>query len=364
MKDEITKEIKDKNTKRVISIIYFTLSGKKVAYAIKNILIQEDTQDEVQIFCGAKSLSKEGEAPHITSGAFAQKGFKEGKLLVFVGATGIAVRGIAPYIKSKVTDPAVLVVDDQGVFVISLLSGHLGGANQWTEDIAKGLGATAVVTTATEGHGLFAVDRFAREQGLHLVHPEKIKDCSSALLRGETLSIYSSIPIQIHSKQVLAVDKKEESQIILDTMPHSQILSLIPPIYVVGVGCRKGIGRECVDAFLEEVLQEYQIHPLALCAFASIDVKKEETALVQCAEHYAVPFCVYSSEELEEVEGEFTASQFVASQVGVDNVCERSAVLCSGGELYMKKRTHPKYKGVTLAIARKKFGVDNVVCIK
>ena len=107
--------------------------------------------------------------------------------LVFVGAVGIAVRAIAPYVQSKTTDPAVVVVDEGGRFVIPLLSGHLGGANGLAHRIAAAGGGSPVITTATDGRGLFAVDSWAKEQNCHVMEPERIKGVSGKLLEGETI---------------------------------------------------------------------------------------------------------------------------------------------------------------------------------
>ena len=126
---------------------------------------------------------------------FAQQAMVDCDLIVFVGAAGIAVRAVAPYLMGKAYDPAVIVIDEAGRFVIPLLSGHLGGANAIAERLADGLGAQAVITTATDGREVFAVDTWARAHGCVVVDPQQIKYVSGALLRGETVGVRSDFPV-------------------------------------------------------------------------------------------------------------------------------------------------------------------------
>ena len=126
---------------------------------------------------------------------FAQQAMVDCDLIVFVGAAGIAVRAAAPYLAGKAYDPAVVVIDEQGRFVIPLLSGHLGGANELAGRLAEGLGATAVITTATDGRAVFAVDSWAKSHECVVFDPENIKYISGALLRGDTVGLRSAFPV-------------------------------------------------------------------------------------------------------------------------------------------------------------------------
>lgn len=109
--------------------------------------------------------------------------------ILFIGAAAIAVRVIAPYLKSKTTDPAVLVADEDGKFLISLLSGHIGGANEWCSTLAERLGAAPVITTATDTRGMFAVDLFAGKHRLRIVNPVMIQDISGRILNHEPVGM-------------------------------------------------------------------------------------------------------------------------------------------------------------------------------
>ena len=113
--------------------------------------------------------------------------------IIFIGATGIAVRSIAPFVKDKLTDSPVIVIDELGQFVIPLLSGHVGGANALAQEISQAIGATPVITTATDINKVFAVDVFAEKNGLRLLDKSKIKTVSSKILKGETIIIKSEI---------------------------------------------------------------------------------------------------------------------------------------------------------------------------
>ena len=130
-----------------------------------------------------------------TLDGWTQEHFQLGNALIFVGAAGIAVRAVAPYVRSKTTDPAVVVVDEMERFAIPLLSGHLGGANELAGKIAAVCGAIPVITTATDLHGLFAVDQWAKKQNCAILNPEGIKKVSGALLAGRRVEVCSPWPI-------------------------------------------------------------------------------------------------------------------------------------------------------------------------
>lgn len=283
------------------------------------------------------------------------------EVLVFVGALGIAVRAIAPHVKSKKTDPAVLVLDEGKHFCIPLLSGHLGGANEAALGLAAHTGSIPVVTTATDVHGLFAVDVFAKKNGLRIDSMKLGKEVSAALLAGQTVGMYAELPLENGTPRGLAVFGTEreaaDSGLPLgiyigyrtDCAPFSQTLKLVPDGLAVGIGCRKGAAAEAVAALFYQVMEEARLDIRAVGRLASIDLKKEEAGIRELAESLGVPFVTYDAEALENVPGFFSASAFVKDITGVDNVCERSAVLASGnGALIRKKRPG---QGVTAAVA-------------
>ena len=280
--------------------------------------------------------------------------------IVFIGAMGIAVRAIAPFVKTKTKDPAVIVVDELGHFSIPVLSGHIGGANEMAVKIADVLGAVPVITTATDINNVFAIDTWAKTQNLRILNPECIKLVSSKLLKGKTIHVKSSYPIggklpeniQINDLKdlgdydVIITHDNED----IEKINNENILFLIPAIITVGIGCRRGIEFEIIEKSVLNALNKENCHILSLKAISSIDKKANENGILEFAEKYGLPFNTYSADELNRLEGDFTKSDFVKSVVSVDNVCERSAIAESRGELIRRKDAG---NGVTVALAIK-----------
>ena len=280
--------------------------------------------------------------------------FDEADALVYVGAVGIAVRAIAPFVKCKTTDPAVIVVDETGQFVIPILSGHLGGANGLARQIASRCGGVAVITTATDLHGVFPVDLWAKAQNCAILEPERIKEISARLLAGETIAFASEWPISGTVPSGLISGAEGGFTVSVWRKPDSR-LHLVPRIAVLGVGCKKGTPEKTIEKALFSLLEETGLCPEAVFQVCTIDRKGEEPGLLAfCADH-GWPLRVFSSQALAAVPGTFTASAFVERTTGVDNVCERAAVLGSGGILVVPKRAGT---GVTLAVALAPYTPD------
>lgn len=282
--------------------------------------------------------------------------FHTGNGLVFVGAAGIAVRAIAPHVQSKTTDPAVVVVDDQGDFAVSLLSGHLGGANDLARQAASAIGAVPVITTATDRVGRFPVDQWARVQGLTVRNPEAIKSVSARILSGKTVRVFSEIPISGTAPSGVQLVEEPPFDVILSIhQTDGNALHLVPAIGVLGVGCKQGTTKETLDRVFGAFLRQNQLCREAIAGVTSIDRKASELGLLAFCAAINVPFETYSAEALKQVPGHFHHSEFVDRTVGVDNVCERSSVLGSGGPLYL-----PKYAadGVTMALSLRPFRPD------
>ena len=302
-------------------------------------------------FCGAEDEPLTRSAPD-----WAGEGFRQADALIFVCASGIAVRAIAPHVKDKRTDPAVLVIDEKGTFVIPLLSGHLGGANALAEDLAQKLWATPVLTTATDVNGLFAVDVFAKANHLYIEDMALAKAVSAALLAGASVGFRSDLPVVGPLPRGLTEGAGDLGILIspADKAPFPRTLRLTPRRYVAGLGCRRGKSEEELEAFLLVNLDRCGVRLHELRALASIDIKKDEPGLVALAEKLGLPFVTYSAEALQEVPGAFTASAFVKETTGVDSVSERAAVLSSGGTLVVKKVAA---NGMTFALAKKEEAI-------
>lgn len=286
--------------------------------------------------------------------------FLKKQALIFVGATGIAVRAIAPFLKGKHEDPAVIVIDESGKFVISLLSGHIGGANKLTEEISGMLTAMPIITTATDARGIFSVDSFAVKNGFYIDDLSIAKKISAKLLDEQEVFIQSDFDLINVPKEL----KNETdgnlgiSISIYDKKPFFDTLLLVPRLLTLGIGCKRGKSFLELENFFIETLKSEGISRFAISNVSSIDIKKDEPCLIELCEKYKWKFDVYNEEELNFVSGEFTGSEFVKRTVGVDSVCERSCILGSNnGELLLKKRAK---NGMTIAIAidKEKWSVD------
>lgn len=266
--------------------------------------------------------------------------------LIFVGAAGIAVRSIAPCIRDKYTDPAVVSVDEAGRFAVPLLSGHVGGANRLARRLAALTGGRAVVSTATDLHGLFAVDLWAAERGMALSDRKLAKEISAALLEGTPVGFASEFG---HSCPPGLTEGAADLGIWVTCHtgrgPFRHTLRLAPKCLTLGIGCRREAEEGAVAAAVDEALAG--LDPAAVAGAATIDLKREEVGLLAFCASRGWPLKFYSAGELARAAGDFTPSLFVEQVTGVDNVCERAAVL-EGGKLLVPKRAK---NGVTVAVA-------------
>lgn len=289
--------------------------------------------------------------------AWTEEAFASNRALVFVGAVGIAVRAVAPYLKSKATDPAVVAVDECARFAVPVVSGHLGGANDLARAIAEICGAVAVITTATDANGVFAVDEWAKRQNCAVTDPHRIKAVSAKILAGERVFVRSAWPIEGLPPKGVSLTEGADWDVLVDVRRQQEIgLCLAPRTLVLGVGCRRGTPLEALEAAFSDLCEELELWPESVCGVATIDLKADEAGLLAfCEAHDWWPMRIYSAEQLRQVKGTFTASSFVEQRTGVDNVCERSAVLAAGGPLFEKKHAGG---GITMALAWKPFRLD------
>lgn len=297
--------------------------------------------------------------------------FAESDAIIFIGACGIAVRSIAPFVSSKKTDPAVVVIDEQGKFAISLLSGHIGGANELTEEISNLLHATPVITTATDINNKFAVDVFAKTNGCYISDMTMAKEISAALINGNSVGFASDFPwvgeipkeLQLLDEEDETKEKPEMGIYVTNSYlkhPFVHTLYLVPKIITLGVGCKKDTPADIVEKVVRKACDELLIPSVSMELVASIDLKKEEQGILEYCKERNLPFETYSAEQLKEVEGSFAESKFVEETTGVDNVCERSAILGSSKHGEKSNLILRKYAedGVTAALARRKWSVQ------
>lgn len=271
--------------------------------------------------------------------------------LIFVGATGIAVRAIAPFVKDKTTDPAVLCIDEGGRYVIPLLSGHIGGANRLARHAAEILEAQAIITTATDGRGLFSVDEFAVRNDLAISDMKLAKEVAARLLEGLPVGFVSHVPVEGQQPPELMEQAPVGICITQGSeQPFPKTLQLIPRWLVVGIGCRRNTSEQAIAQAVQQTLEQAGLDIRGVCAVSTIDRKADEPGLLALCQGQNWPLRVYTPEQLLEVPGEFTPSAFVSSITGVDNVCERSAC-AGGGTLLVEKQVQ---EGVTVAVAQER----------
>ncbi len=279
---------------------------------------------------GSQSNLSEVTALRGTLSEWTEEHFYESSALVFVSACGIAVRAIAPFLTDKTRDPAVVCLDEKGENIISLLSGHTGGANELARHIAKITGGRAIITTATDLAGVTAVDSWAREHDFFIENPHIVKKISSAALDEEKIGV--------------AVTE------ISMPAPWPVTLWLRPKNLVLGVGCKKNTPLDDLRAAVKDFLKGAGVAEKSLRAIASIDLKAGEPAILALADEYEIPFHTYSADELAHAQGHFSHSEKVLAATGVGCVCERAAVLCAGNGPLLRCKTI--YPGITLALAR------------
>ncbi|MCC8028808.1 MAG: cobalamin biosynthesis protein [Lachnospiraceae bacterium] len=258
--------------------------------------------------------------------------FPNSAAVIFICAAGIAVRSIAPFLRYKTEDPAVLAADECGKHIISLLSGHLGGGNDLTSRLAEKLNADPVITTASDVGGKLAIDQWAQKNGLFITDLCAAKRIASRIVNRETVPFYCEGPIrgEIPPELKLVQDRTGGSVVVsvrnaAENYSDEQTLYLVPRAVILGIGCKKGKPYSEIYDFVSELLKKNRISRKSICVLASVDLKAAEPALLQLADELDVPFVTFSAETLREVPGSFGASAFVSGVAGVDNVCERAA---------------------------------------
>lgn len=288
---------------------------------------------------------------------------------VFITAAGIAVRCIAPHIKDKSRDPAVVVLDHHGKNVISLLSGHLGGANDLARAIAAVLGGQAVITTATDTENLPSLDLLAREHGLAIADIRAVAAVNGALLAGRSVVVddphnhlrlanapWRDLFLFTESDAYAALapgDAARMERVTVTPRLHTRTpggLVLHPKVLHVGVGCRKNTRAEDILACIHAAFEREGFAVASLAGLASADIKRHEPGLLEAAARLNVPVRFFSAKELQTIP--VTAPSPKAREVlGVNGVCEPAAVLAAGENALLRMPKNVR-RGVTLAIAQ------------
>jgi len=317
----------------VVNAVCFTERGKELL----NRIMSNAEKLELSLRQDSESLE-----------SFVESSFSNGIPLLFVGAMGICVRSISKYADNKLKDIPVVNVDEAGTFAIPVLSGHVGGANELAMYLAQVLDAIPVITTATDLNDAFSVDLFAKENSLAIKNKDGIKKVSSKALEGK--------PITISIKDY---PPKDAVDVVISNVDNEDcLIRLIPKQYVIGIGCKKGKAFEELDSFINGELIKNGIPMDEVYAVSSIDIKEDEECINRFSRKYKIPFITFDSDILKKAKGDFSSSEFVEKQVGVDNVCERSALLASGlsGKIIVRKTAE---NGMTIAIAKRYFGQED-----
>lgn len=277
---------------------------------------------------------------------------------IFVGATGIAVRAIAPHLRGKTQDPAVVVCDVRGRFVISLISGHLGGANALTSLAAQILGATEVLTTASESTGTPALDLLAHASGLAIGNPEALARLQGAWLQGQRLELWDPegwLELPENARALVSPANTPENAII-HVGPETTGacgIRLHPPCLAIGVGCRRGVPGSVILAAITATLSTHGLSPAAAALVCSIDAKSQEPGLHEAACRLGVPLRCFAAQVLCAQPAPHPSAR-VHQHMGVFSVCE-AAALASHPQAILRipKTIHGP---VTVAVAQLPYG--------
>lgn len=292
----------------------------------------------------------------------AKQAMEECDGIIFISSTGIAVRAIAPYIQCKDKDPGVVVVDLSCRYAINILSGHLGGGNELTINVAEILGAEPVITTATDRMNIIGPDMLAKNNDLIISDMKMAKEIAALLVDNKIVGIKDDYNLIQMSKGYERIDEVKENSIWItnkiksteedenENIDYSKVLKLIKQDIVLGIGCRRNTPFEKLKKFIEESLIKYNIHKQAVSKIVSVDVKKDEQGIIELAEYLGCPFITFTREEIKSVQDKYEGSPFVLKTLGITGVCEPSVDL-AGAQIIEGKIKH---EGMTLAIGQLK----------
>lgn len=290
--------------------------------------------------------------------------FYDSDAIIFIGATGIAVRLIAPFIKHKSKDPAIICIDDKSRFIISLLSGHLGGANSLTERLAEKLDAIPVITTASDSRGIEAIDLFAQKNDYHMENMKMVTEVTRKMVDGKNILFFSERAEKINYNNLILLNDIEKFELedqvdgaIIVTSKNIDIDKRLKDIPVcilrpknlnIGIGCKKDMPKERIIQAIEDLFSELNLSTKSIKNIGSVEVKKNELGIIEAAKYFGVDFKIFTIDEIGKVDNKFNKSEFVKKTIGVYSVAEPSAYLL-GGEFLSMRTTH---EGITLSVTK------------
>ena len=321
----------------MFGIISVTESGDMIAKVLNNEFKSKVyLKDEVKEI-GLKTIT--------------EKLFSEALGIIFISSTGIAVRAIAPFIECKTKDPAIVVVDSIGKYAISLLSGHLGGGNELAEKVSKIINAKSIITTATDMKNLVAPDIIALKNNLIIEDLKKAKDFSAKLIENKEIEFFDDNNKIKIPKGYKKLSKEGENLLwvtnkINSNFNYKNTLRLIRKNIVLGIGCKKNFPKEEMKEKVLKYLEENNIDLRAIKSIGSIDLKKNEEAILSLKNLFNCDFITFSKDEILKVKGDFIESEFVKKITGVGAVAEPSVILLGGKIVFSKE----KLGGITICV--------------
>lgn len=349
-----------------IAFISVTKNGRDLSINIKNLLGEGDIYITEKLFEKGDLINNNLNVIEGSLSSFTYELFERYEVLIFIMATGIVVRSIASYIKNKLEDPAILVIDEKGKNVISLLSGHMGGANEMTNYISSLINANPVITTATDVNNKSSLDMIAKNLNAHIDNFRKnVKDINYLLVNDGNVGVYIDGNYKVDTRGFITIKNINEFHRIsnLDKIIYitnkdetdindKRIIKVIPKDIVIGIGCRRNTSYEDIKNSLEDLLNKYNLSKNSIKEIGSVEIKKDEEGIIELAKNLKVPFKTVSIEKIQEVEDKFEKSEFVKKNIGVYCVAEPVAYILSNENLIVKKH---KYKGITFSIGRLKI---------
>jgi len=353
-----------------IAIIAITKRGVETALRIKEALPMQGLHGNV--FAPAKYNQAGVVALEKKIDEFVKETYNKADAIVAVMATGIIIRAVAPLLESKLVDPAVVGVDVSGRFVISLLSGHYGGANELTRLIADGIGATPVITTASDVLGKQSTDELARVLHLKIINPESLVAVNSAIVNGEKLVIVTLGDVNVPLTRVLGfnVERAETVEVAVEivnryyagavitkaTLPQYRFtkpVTFLKPLSVaVGLGARKEVAEDTIVDAVKLALTKANVPLERVDRLATVSIKKDSEPMIKAAETLGLTLEFFDVETLRAFKhGDLSPdSEIVNRNIGIGGVCERAALIAAGKNprLILKKTIR---NGVTVAVA-------------
>ena len=269
---------------------------------------------------------------------------------IFIMATGIVVRKIASLIKRKDTDPAVLVIDEKERFVISLLSGHLGGANELTEELAEKFSLLPVVTTSSDITGKIAIDTLSQKMQCQMENLEKAKNITSLIVDNK------NVDILLPKNVTVGKNCGTSSGVVISSNKENiEVMRIYPENLIIGVGCRRGTVKENILIAIEKVMKKHNLSYRSIKKIATVDVKADEKGLIEAAKALNKELIIVERKEIAPIENMFKGSEFVKKQIGVTCVSEPCAYIASNKNgIFLEKKFIDN--GITISIYEEKFG--------